>query len=532
VRTRLPLAFLVILILFGASQGVTLWGNRLRARSMASLERAMSSQVLVASLRRDLDNLDRLATLRGAAGAATVESGDAAVRRRLDERLASLSAEIAELVRVADPADRAVVTQLSESYATLAAAWSDHARDPGGQPPAPIEAVRQRLLVDLAPRLQRDIDARAAEARGADQRVAGWTGTVNLIIFALSAVLAVGVAYLVSHGLSEALAALRIGAVRIGDGDLDHTIPVRADDELGRLAASFNAMTEKLRTATTSLTETNAQLERQRIELARAMQRAEDAQEESEEANLAKSRFLANMSHELRTPMNAIIGYTDLLLDEDPNLTIDQARPDLDKMAAAGRHLLSLIDDVLDLSKIEAGKMTISLETFDGPELMREAIATAQPLAARNRNTLELKLGPRLGMIRADQTKVRQVLLNLLSNACKFTENGTIIVDADVDRIDRFDWLVFRVCDTGIGMSPDQMTHLFEHFRQADASTTRKYGGTGLGLAISRTFCRMMGGDITLKSELGKGTTFRVELPAAGIDMLPESMMSAEAAGE
>ena len=225
--------------------------------------------------------------------------------------------------------------------------------------------------------------------------------------------------------------------------------------------------------------------------------------------------------------MNAIIGYTDLLLDEDPHMTIEEARPDLNKMAAAERHLLALINDVLDLSKIEAGKMTIFMETFDGPELVREVAATASPLAAQNGNTLNVRIGDGFGMIRADQTKVRQVLLNLLSNACKFTQHGTVTLDADVNRLDKLDWIVFRVCDTGIGMTPDQMAHLFEHFRQADASTTRKYGGTGLGLAISRTFCRMMGGDIAVVTEPGKGTTFRVELPARGVDTLPAAILKA-----
>ena len=544
IRTRLALSFLAILILFGASQGATFLGNRLRAQSMTSLDRALSRQVIIESLRRELDNLHKEVTLLGQIDFPSGEGRvDEEARQLFDARVANVSTQITRLAGLTDESDRAVVTELAATFSQLAEAWSDFYRDLGvRQGPAMASLVRadpltRHVLLDLEPQLQRAVNQLAADARQEDQRIARWTGSINLAMFVISGVLAAVVAYMVSHGLSEGLAALRISAGRIGEGDLDHEIPVRSKDELGLLAMSFNAMTDKLRSATARLTETNAQLERrneeverQRIELARAMQRAEDAQEQAEEANRAKSRFLANMSHELRTPMNAIIGYTDLLLDEDPEMTINEARPDLNRMASAGRHLLSLINDVLDLSKIEAGKMTIFLETFDGPEVVREVVATANLLAAQNNNTLRVRLGAGFGAIRADQTKVRQVLLNLLSNACKFTRDGEITLDADVSRIDKLEWVVFEVCDTGIGMTPEQMAHLFEHFRQADTSTTRKYGGTGLGLAISRTFCRMMGGDIMVKTGLGQGTTFTVELPAVGIDMLPAVMQKLDLA--
>jgi len=540
-RTKLSLAFLAILILFGASQGATFWGNRLRARSMATLDRALSRQVIIASLRRELDNLHNEVTLLGQIEFPNGEGKvDNQARQLFDERVANVSKQAAELVRLTDPSDRAVVTDLVNTFQQLAQTWSAFYGYLGGRQDLAMgslvraDPLTRHLLLDLEPQLQQEVNQLAARARDDDQRIASWTRSINLAMFVFSGLLAAVVAYLVSNGLSEGLEALRVGAGRIGEGDLEHKIPVRTRDELGLLAMSFNAMTDKLRSATARLTETNAQLgrrneevEQQRIELALAMQRAEDAQAQAEEANRAKSRFLANMSHELRTPMNAIIGYTDLLLDEDPHMTIEEARPDLNKMAAAERHLLALINDVLDLSKIEAGKMTIFMETFDGPELVREVAATASPLAAQNGNTLNVRIGDGFGMIRADQTKVRQVLLNLLSNACKFTQHGTVTLDADVNRLDKLDWIVFRVRDTGIGMTPDQMAHLFEHFRQADASTTRKYGGTGLGLAISRTFCRMMGGDIAVVTEPGKGTTFRVELPARGVDTLPAAILKA-----
>ncbi|MCG3163946.1 MAG: Sensor histidine kinase RcsC [Acidobacteria bacterium] len=227
-------------------------------------------------------------------------------------------------------------------------------------------------------------------------------------------------------------------------------------------------------------------------------------------ANQAKSTFLANMSHELRTPLNAVIGYSEMLQEEAEDLGQAEFIPDLKKINAAGRHLLELINSVLDLSKIEAGKMELYLETFEVRNLIADVAAVIEPLIARNANRLEINCAPDVGAMRADLTKVRQVLFNLLSNASKFTESGTITLDA----ARRGDWLVFRVSDSGIGMTREQMDKLFQPFMQADASTTRQYGGTGLGLTITRKFCEMMGGSVNVESEPGRGTTFTIELPA------------------
>jgi PAS domain S-box-containing protein len=245
------------------------------------------------------------------------------------------------------------------------------------------------------------------------------------------------------------------------------------------------------------------------------------AREAAEEANRTKSAFLANMSHELRTPMNAIIGYSEMLVEEAEDLGQESFIPDLKKIHGAGRHLLGLINDVLDLSKIEAGKMTLYLEDFEVAAMVREAAATVQPLVAKNGNRLDVTCAPELRAMRADVTKVRQTLFNLLSNAAKFTHGGTIALDVGRVRHGGADCISFRVTDTGIGMTPEQVGRLFGAFVQADASTTRKYGGTGLGLAISRKFCVLMGGDILVTSAAGRGTTFtalvpeRVEDPAA-----------------
>ncbi len=257
----------------------------------------------------------------------------------------------------------------------------------------------------------------------------------------------------------------------------------------------------------------------------------QSALEAAESANRAKSTFLANMSHELRTPLNAIIGYSEMLKEEAEELGSCESVPDLEKICSAGKHLLSMIDDILDISKIEAGRMDLYLETFDIHALIESAVATARPLVEKNGNTLEVYCPDNLDTMHADMTKVRQVLLNLLSNAAKFTKNGKIAIGVERIKNEQLrmknqlesseilifnsEFLSFRVADTGIGMTQEQLQRVFQPFTQADASTTRQYGGTGLGLAISQRFCLMMGGSIEASSTLGSGTTFTVFLPSA-----------------
>jgi len=249
------------------------------------------------------------------------------------------------------------------------------------------------------------------------------------------------------------------------------------------------------------------------------------AEDDAYQANRAKSDFLANMSHELRTPMNAIIGYSEMLQEEAQDLEQEEFIPDLQKINAAGKHLLSLINDILDLSKIEAGKMELFLEDFDAGKLVNDVGFTVQPLIDKKKNALTVICPDSLGMMRADQTKVRQGLFNMISNAAKFTENGKITLavvrEADEKGVD---WVSFSVSDTGIGMSPDGLSKIFQAFTQAESSTTRKYGGTGLGLTITKKFCQMMGGDITVASEQGQGTTFTMRIPAEVGEREPQAV--------
>jgi signal transduction histidine kinase len=247
------------------------------------------------------------------------------------------------------------------------------------------------------------------------------------------------------------------------------------------------------------------------IENARLFEGLQEANTQLAEASGHKSQFLANMSHELRTPLNAIIGYSEMLQEEAEDLGEQTFLPDLQKINAAGKHLLGLINDILDLSKIEAGRMDLFIEAFEVGQLVRDVEAIVQPLVEKNANTLVVEAAEDLGTMQADLTKVRQTLFNLLSNAAKFTDHGTISLTVQREPND---WVTFAVTDTGIGMTEEQLGRLFEAFSQAEASTRSRYGGTGLGLAISRHFCRMMGGELTVESVHGEGSTFRVRLPA------------------
>ncbi len=295
---------------------------------------------------------------------------------------------------------------------------------------------------------------------------------------------------------------------------IDHTRETRdysarvehlVDDQFGKLIKSFNGLLSDLQTSD--------------LQVAQSLKELEDARDMAEQASVSKSQFLANMSHELRTPLNAIIGYTEILIEDLEDSAEQSAVDDLGKIRRSAHHLLTLINDILDLSKIEAGKMQIDAQSFDLALLANDILSTVQPLAQKKGNRLIVRLEPDLGNMCSDDVKLRQCLLNIVSNACKFTENGiiTIAVKSLASERGREDTqggtVQFNVSDTGIGMSEEQIGGLFQPFTQADASTTRKFGGTGLGLAITKRFVELMGGDISVTSEPGIGTTFSILLP-------------------
>lgn len=310
-------------------------------------------------------------------------------------------------------------------------------------------------------------------------------------------------------------------AAKVSAGDLSQRVHINTivRDEVMDLGDNFNTMTARLDDLYTGLErkveERTRELSAERAKLAEALQELAVKRDEALEASRAKSLFLANMSHELRTPLNAIIGYSEMLQEEAEDFGYEDIVPDLEKIRKAGKHLLALINDILDISKIEAGKIELYLEEFELTELLDEIVTTIQPVIDQKQNTLVIQPNDNLGQVYADLTKMRQIVFNLLSNAAKFTENGTITLEMSREYgDDGQDWVEIAVSDTGIGMSPEQLARIFSEFTQADSSTTRKYGGTGLGLPISRHFCHMMGGDISVQSVEGAGSTFTVRLPA------------------
>lgn len=315
---------------------------------------------------------------------------------------------------------------------------------------------------------------------------------VGLPIFLIGLVLAGLVHIIVARPIQELVTATR----RVFEGELDLRLPENRQDEFGSLSTFFNRMLSRL--------------QQNQRDLAAALEAAEAA-------NQAKSAFLANMSHELRTPLNAILGYSEMLEEDAVAAGHVTYQTDLRRIQEAGKYLLSLVNDVLDLSKIEAGKFELHSERVNVRVLMEDVMNTIRPLIERNHNVSELHVDPTVDVIDADVTRLRQILFNLLSNAAKFTHSGQIFFRAErITRAPSEAAIAFHVQDTGIGVEAEKLSRLFHAFTQADASTTRKYGGTGLGLSISRCFAELMGGTLDAVSTPGRGSTFTLVLPLAG----------------
>ena len=422
------------------------------------------------------------------------------------------------LQQIGRSSSRASLTQLSppeiESARKLLATES-------GSGAQKLDSNLQELskILDIAQQQERQGGAVMEDAQG-----------IEKAIIMMSMLLSVAVAGIVAWRTSRAIAKPVVSVTQVAEqvaaeSNFDLRAPVTGQDEISSLAVSLNHLIERVSEHTKEL---------------------EQAKEVAVAANSAKSQFLANMTHELRTPLHAIIGYSQLLLEDARDAGCKELVPDLDKIEKAGTHLLSLVNDILDLSKIEAGEMKLEIEEFDIQSLIENVASVAKPLVGKNGNVLEIECDQTAGTMHTDLGKLRQVLMHLLSNAAKFTKNGRVkvsvrriagggelnlgrsVVDKAIGagethsaviacpllNVQESDWICLSVKDTGIGMSEAQQHKLFEAFVQADSSVSREYGGTGLGLTISRYYCQMIGGEILVESEEGKGSIFTVRIPA------------------
>ena len=387
-----------------------------------------------------------------------------------------------------------------QAFERVAGAWLDRRLSGASADPSPSESdATAQSLTQLLARLDAlkvADEQRVTDATAQLVYLSALMNEISVAMLLLSMGLAVSIAVAFSRYLTGALRTLQAGAERIGSGDLSCRIDPVSQDELGSLARSFNEMTDRLAQTMSELKEARAQADR---------------------ASKAKSAFLANMSHEFRTPMLAVQGYAELVQQQAEQIDQPQLVDDCQQIRLAGQHLMTLLNEVLDLSKIESGKMSLVIEEFDLRRLVEEVSATMRPLMAQRTNTFIVNLDDALREMHGDELKIRQILLNLLGNAAKFTDAGriTLRVRRDGERV------LFEVADTGIGMTPEQTLRIFEEFEQAEPTTARAFGGSGLGLAICQKLAKLMHGDLTVTSEFGQGTTFTVRLPLS--EAKPES---------
>ena len=491
---RLVLSFAIILLFALLSIITHVWGNAVRSEKFSDLQAVMQDQNGAREFGQSLDVMHKkmrvIQTLHQAGDESPIsaaEARDQLIAIRGMRTRHQLLQERLQLSLGRD--DLAGVDWLLQYWLHYLERLVGATEEALPQPAPEYAAVMQSLI-----EREQALVRRAAEINTQLNQAVTTTNRIAMGTFLLSLLVTVVLALHIVSFTRRSISILHRGTEQWGSGKLEYQVPPLAG-ELGQLAESFNHMARNLRTA---------------------MNEVKAASARADAASQAKSSFLANMSHELRTPMNAIIGYSEMMIEEagdDDTATVAQFVPDLEKVLSAGQHLLSLINDVLDISKIESGKMTVYNEDTDIDRLMDEILVTVRPMVDKNRNKLVFTNNLRDQRTSTDVTRFRQISLNLLSNAAKFTRDGAISVALTDLRDNGKDFIEVSVRDTGIGMSADQIEQVFEAFIQADLSTTKEYGGTGLGLTISKKFAQLLGGDISVASEVGKGSCFTFRLP-------------------
>lgn len=497
-RRRLTLSLLAILAMLSVNVGTHFWGSYARQQSMNTFRDSVSARQLALSIHEMIQDQRKQVLIL----AALKETTDDELN---DEDLQNAKNNIQEIAKRTQDLGKLSIEPLLFQYQKLWKStqqllplWREFYQK-YNEPEYNIqwlasesaeryrETTAQLLVLETRQAFEAEQQANFID------RTISLTDRITVIVFLASIFLTSTLGFFLIRYTNTSLKKLERGTQRIGAGDLNYRIPKIGKGELGELAMAFNIMAGKLKDA---------------------IEQVNSAKEDADLANQAKSQFLASVSHELRTPLNAIIGYSEMLHDEvseDDDIDREQFSKDLQKIVISGRQLLELINDILDLSKIETGKMELHLEQFDPAKLLHNTADSIQPLVQQQNNTLEVYLDTPMPEMHSDSTKLRQILVNLLSNACKFTENGQIVLRANQSK-DASE-LLFEVEDNGIGMTDDQQMAVFEAFVQADLSTSKIYGGTGLGLALCRDYCELMGGDITVESTPNKGSIFRVRLP-------------------